>query len=347
VSRSPEAAEGEESRATEARPSICSEDTALGMRFIPVLVLLVSLAMLATPAQAADRAITIFYADSLTGYVDSLSRQFQASHRGVEIHGEALGSLDAIRRVTDLHQMCDIVISADWRLLAKLRHGIEPWVMIFAGNSIGILYGDGSRDANEITPHNWYEILTRPGVRVGHSNPERDPAGYWTLVMWQLAERYYRKPGLAARLDAACPRANIRPKAIDFTALVESGDIDYFFGYASDARRAGLKFLQLPLEINLGDIARASDYASAHVRIGTGANAREIVGAPIAYGATLASDAPGRTLAIEFLKAMADEPGERAAKLSGLIPYSPARSFDFGNKMPAELRALCEPLNPR
>lgn len=315
-------------------------------RLVASLLLLAS-ALCAQPshALAEDAPLIIFHADSLTGYMAGLAEQFEASHRGVEVRREASGSLDAIRRVADLHLPCDIVVSADWRLLARAPAGIEPWVAIFAGNSIGILYTDHSMAAGEITADNWYRILTRPGVRYGHSNPERDPAGYWTLIVWRLAERYYNQRGLAARLDADCPTANIRPKSIDFIPLLQSGDLDYFFGYSSDANLGGLKFLRLPAQINLGDLSRASEYALTSIEVGSAAHARRIEGAPIAYGATLSSDPPNRAAAIEFLKLILGEPGRKAAAQTGLAPYPTAFAADPKSTMPPELKALCRPIS--
>lgn len=288
--------------------------------------------------------LIIFHADSLTGYMATLAHQFEAEHPGVVVQTQSSGSLDAIRKVTDLHLPCDILITADWRLLAKPRPQIEPWVAIFAGNAMGLLYTASSAGAAKIDASNWYQVITRPGVRYGHSNPERDPAGYWTLVLWQLAERYYHAPGLAARLAADCPPSNIRPHNVDLIALLQSGDLDYYFGYASDARLGGLRFLALPPEINLGDIGQRTEYAKAAVEVGAGAARHTIRGAPIAYGAALAAGAPHRALALEFLELMLGPAGRAAAGQHGLSGYARPYYVDSQARMPAALRALARPL---
>jgi molybdate/tungstate transport system substrate-binding protein len=307
----------------------------------------IALAAAAVPpgaASAEDRALTIFHADSLTPYIEMLARAFEAAHPGVHIRREGGGSLDAIRKVTDLHLPCDIVITADWRLLDAPRAGLESWVAIFAGNSLGIVYTDRSAGAGDFNVDNWFDVLLRSGVRYGHSDSGRDPAGYWTLIVWQLAERYYGRPGLAARLAAACPPANIRPHNIDLVALLQSGDLDYYFGYASDVMLGRLRFLALPAEINLGDPANAGGYARARVEIGTAGARRTIVGVPIAYGATLAADAPDRADAIEFLKLLLSDEGRYAAKRCGLVTQSIALRADRHATMPPVLRNLTRPL---
>src|SRR5579864_4161930 len=302
---------------------------------------LVALAGTRGRAGAADPVtIRIFHADSLKSYIGDVSKAFQATHLGVQIKPEGSGSLDAIRKVTDLHLPCDILITADWRLLAQLHSDVEPWVVIFAGNSIGLLYTPQSKSAAEISARNWYDVITRDGVRYGHSDPARDPAGYWTLIMWRLAERYYKQPGLAAKLAAGCPPANIRPHSIYLVALLESSELDYYFGYASDARLGNLEFLALPTEINLGDLAMSGEYASASLEVGRGGNRHVIKGAPIAFGVTLVSGASHRMEALEFIALMTGPEGRKIAAQNGLVSYTTAFAYDPGNKMPRELQGL-------
>lgn len=289
--------------------------------------------------------LIIFHADSLTAYMAALTHRFEAEHPNVVVQTQSSGSLDAIRKITDLHLPCDILITADWRLLAKPRPGIEPWVVIFAGNSIGLLYTPTSADASKINAQNWYKVITQHGVRYGHSNPMRDPAGYWTLIMWQLAQRYYHVPGLAKRLAADCPPSNIRPHNIDLISLLQSGDLDYYFGYASDARLGKLRFLALPPQIDLGDIKLRKEYSKAAIAIGRGAARHTIHGAPIAYGATLIANAPHRALALKFLKLMLGPFGRKDAERQGLKGYSKPYYVDPQGRMPAALRAITRPLD--
>ena len=272
-------------------------------------------------AREKQPPLVIFHADSLTAYVAAMAKSFERSHPGVEVRHEGSGSLDAIRKITDLHRSCDIIMTADWRLLDDRRIGVEPWLVIFATNSMGLLYTSRSAGSAEITADNWYDILARPGVRYGHSDPARDPAGYWTLIVWQLAERYYRQPGLAQRLAAQCPAANIRPHNINLISLLQGGELDYYFGYASDARLAKLNFLALPAEINLGDPSHTAQYATASVEVDSGHAKRVIQGGLIGYAAALTVRSGNRTEAIDFIKLMLGPEGKELAAQSGFAPY--------------------------
>ena len=58
-------------------------------------------------------------------------------------------------------------------------------------------------------------------------------------MVFQLAERFYRQPGLAARLERALPPKYMRPKEADLTALVQAGELDYSWSYCSIAKTQG------------------------------------------------------------------------------------------------------------
>ncbi len=314
------------------------------LRLAPAMLGLALAALPPPGAGAQARPLTIFYASTLSGFVRELAREFQRSHPDTEVRGEAGGSLDAIRKITDLHRPCDILLSADWRLLDRPIAGVEPWTAIFAGNAMAILYTRHSKYADEINAANWRRILTRPGVRYGHSDPGRDPEGYWTLILWRLAERYYREPGLAARLAAGCPLENVRPASVNLIALLQSGDLDYYFGYASDVRLGNLRALALPPELNLGDFRKRAGYAAVSVEIRAGAGVETISGAPIAYGAALTSDPPNRRAALDFLRLMLGAEGRAAAARNGLIAYPKALAADRKAAMPPVLKRLTAPV---
>ena len=104
-----------------------------------------------------------------------------------------------------------------------------------------------------MTPRNWYEYLSKPGVEIGRSNPDTDPSGYQTSQMLALAENYYKAPGLAAGILANAPLANMRDTEISLISALQLGQIDYLAIYRSDALQRHLKYLKLPARIELTD----------------------------------------------------------------------------------------------
>src|SRR6185436_3171486 len=53
----------------------------------------------------------------------------------------------------------------------------------------------------------------------------------------------------------------------DLVALLQAGELDYIVDYESLARANHLRYIRLPAEIDLGDPARAAQYARVSVRV--------------------------------------------------------------------------------
>ena len=197
------------------------------------------------------------------------------------------------------------------------------WYVNFARNAMVLAYTDRSIDAATIDSTNWWRVLQKPGVRAGHSDPALDPNGYRTLIVLQLAERYYRQPGLARRLDAAMPPRYQRPKEADLTALLQAGELDYAWTYQSLAETSGLRYLSLPKAIDLSDPALARDYEAASVRIPgasrAGGDSLTFRGEPIVYALTIPIEAPHPALAAEFVRFALSAEGRAILKRNGFV----------------------------
>ena len=209
-----------------------------------------------------------------------------AARTGIEYQLESAGSLETARKLTELGKIPDIVALADEDVFPKVLMPVHAtWYVRFAENRIVLAYTDRSHFASEIDSTNWWQVLQRPRLEIGRSNPDLDPAGYRTLMVFQLAERHYGNAGLAAALEKAANPRNMRPKEIELVALLESGDLDYAWFYESMARASGMKYVQLPAAIDLSSADERATYATANVRV-IGASARDTVtmqGAPIRY----------------------------------------------------------------
>ena len=55
----------------------------------------------------------------------------------------------------------------------------------FALNEMVIAYNDTAKFKDEINSDNWYDILLKDKVTFGRSEPNFDPCGYRTLMIFQ------------------------------------------------------------------------------------------------------------------------------------------------------------------
>jgi molybdate/tungstate transport system substrate-binding protein len=123
---------------------------------------------------------------------------------------ENSGSLEAARKLTELGKVPDVLAVADYTVIDRLVRPVHAtWQVMFARNAMVLAYTDRSAGAGEVNGSNWWQVMLRPGVRVGRSDPALDPAGYRALMVLQLAEAHYAQPGWreAPARDARALRA--------------------------------------------------------------------------------------------------------------------------------------------
>ena len=252
---------------------------------------------------ALTDTLVIFIAASLTKPMQPALDTFSA-RTGIVIQRESGGSIEHARKITELHRIPDLLLLADADVFPRL---LEPryttWFAEFARNRMVVAYTPKSKHANDINSSNWYDLLKRNDVEVGRTDPDAAPVGYRTVLMLQLAERHYRKPGLAKTLEANAPRRNMRANAAELAALLAAGELDYIYDYQSVAESNGFRFIQLPAEIDLGDPNRGATYhdATATVRGSSPGTTMTVRGEPILYGMSIPTAAPHAAAARRFL----------------------------------------------
>jgi len=248
--------------------------------------------------------LIIFHAGSLSMPFKEVAAAFNKIYPDVKILMESAGSVASARKITDLNRPCDIMAAADYAVIDNiLIPKYADWNIRFVSNELSIVYNEKSRYSKEINSKNWFDVLMRSDVAFGRADPNSDPCGYRSVLTLQLAEKYYKKPGLAKRIMSK-DMNYMRPKEVDLVALLESGSIDYIFLYRSVAIQHKLNYLLLPDEINLKNPVYAARYATASTEInGNAPGKKDVVkGEPMIYGVTILKDAPNREAAIAFLQ---------------------------------------------
>jgi molybdate/tungstate transport system substrate-binding protein len=221
------------------------------------------------------------------------------------------------------------------------------WNIRFATNQLVLCYTDTSRFAKEVNADNWYKILGRKGVVWGHSDPNLDPCGYRSLMVLQLAEKFYGQSGLYDQLIANRPKENVRPKSVELVALLKTGNMDYAWEYLSVAVQHGLKYIKLDDHINLGNYKYDTFYKQARVKVTGKKPGTWIyrVGKSCTYGITMTKDALNPEGAVLFLKYLLNSNGGlKILKEMGQPPFVPCRvsTEKALNTLPAPLKKLVE-----
>lgn len=306
-----------------------------------VALLTVPLSTLAEPTGK----LMIFHAGSLSVPFEAMEKAFEAKYPKVDILREAAGSQACARKITDLKKPCDLMVSADYTVIDKLLiPAYTDWNVRFATNQLVLCYTDKSKYAKTINAKNWYKILQKKDVVWGHSDPNLDPCGYRSLMVLQLAEKYYKKPGLYDAIIANRPEANVRPKSVELISLLETGNMDYAWEYLSVAVQHKLRYIKLPDEINLGNYKFDNLYEQSVVKV-TGKDPgtfMDMKGGSCTYGVTMIKNAPNEEAAIAFLEYLFDPKGGlKILADMGQPPFIPCRvpTAEMKKAMPAKLQS--------
>ncbi len=290
------------------------------------------------------KELYIIHAGSLTYPVKKIKEAFLEEHPGIIIRTEAWGSKAGARRVIDLETPADVYLSADYMVI---EHMLIPdhasWYIKFAANEMAIVYTEDSRYAQEINQQNWHEIMLRPNVSIGRSNPDHDPCGVRSVFTAKLAGIYYEDEELPEKLLSKDTQ-NIRPKETDLIALLESGHLDYIFLYRSVAEQHNLPYLELPPKLSLGDPDLADWYRQVETTTMGTSPGHEIteIGQPMVYGLTIPHRSENQELAETFLEfVLSQEKGIRILEelgQPGVVPsYTP-----YFDKIPERLQQFAE-----
>jgi molybdate/tungstate transport system substrate-binding protein len=286
------------------------------------------------------RVIRVLHAGSLSIPFKEMAQAFIKEYPRYNVLLEAHGSRACARRITDLKRRVDVMASAD---SAVIRNLLMPeyadFCIDFTTNEMVIMYMLNSQYADNIHADNWYEILLKPEVQYGHSDPNADPCGYRAVLTWRLAEKHYKIEGLYNQLTEKMPAKNIRPKEVDLIALLEAGELDYIFIYRSVAEQHLAKYIILPDEINLKSAQWASFYQTASLKI-TGKKPGEWMqkkGAPMVYGITMPKNSPNPEGGIKFISFVLGKKGQEIMKRNGQPEIIPPH-VDNREKLPEALR---------
>jgi molybdate/tungstate transport system substrate-binding protein len=318
-----------------------------GAGTVVLLALLLALAACTgcTGSQAPrEKVIRVVAAGSLLYPFAEMEGRYEALHPGTDVQVEGHGSIQAIRQVTDLGRSFDVVAVADESLIPDLmfrpmegtvRNFTDEYIP-FARNEMVIAYTGKSRYGNEITPDNWPEVLSRPDVRVGFSNPMLDAAGYRALMVVVLAGDRYGDPGIFPRVIGdhfspplaveqqegirvvALPQVlkpsdghvAIRDGSLFLMSLLAAGGIDFAFEYRSVAEAQNCSWVPLPPEINLASPDLAGRYGTVKIILGFPRFSdigRERTGRPIVYAITVPNSAPDPAAGKEFAAFVVEE----------------------------------------
>ena len=329
------------------------------------------------PRQPEPQKIKIFCAGSLLYPLNQVADAYMEDNPNVEVEVEGHGSIQVIRHPTELNDPADLLMVADYSLIPVMMYKIPlpegggnftDWYIRFSGNRLVLAYTDQSKYSDELNATNWYSILAKDDVKIALANPIIDALGYRGLMVLQLAEYYYNDHTifeniLGPRFDPEIETAElssrtvifvpeqlkpvgekvaVRASSVQIIPLLESGAVDYTFLYLTNAKQYGVRYIELPTEIDLGNKEMDPLYKRAQTRFQY-ARFQSIgldrEGGTIYYGLTIPGNAVNPGGAVDFAKYLLSGRGKDIFMQNSHPIYQPSYTDNI-QSVPEALKEL-------
>jgi molybdate/tungstate transport system substrate-binding protein len=204
-----------------------------------------ALMMLITSRAFAEQIVTVLYAGSLVGLMErSIGPAFK-QQTGDEFQGHAGGSQELAKQIKEGALRGDVFISADPKVNALLSGATNAdqvkWYVTFAESPLVLGISPSSRFATDAKGKPWNEILMQPGVKIGRTDPAKDPKGALTVELLKKAD----KPELA---KSVLEHSSVLPEEA-LVKKIQAGELDVGFFYSVETTDAGLTAIDLPAAI--------------------------------------------------------------------------------------------------
>lgn len=259
--------------------------------------------------------VSVLYAGSLVAIMEhGVGPAFTAA-TGYRFEGVAAGSVALANQIEDRLRRADVFISAvpsvNRRLMGQANGDRVRWYAGFASAPLVIGYNPRSRFAADLKSRPWYDVMARPGFRLGRTDPTLDPKGALTIQFMRRTAAYYRRPDLVTRvLGADQNPAQVFPEET-LVGRLEAGQLDAGFFYSMEAVQAEIPYIVPPAPIRVS----------------------------AAFTVTVIRDAPNPEGAVAFVKFLLGPRGSQILRQRGLTILRP-RFVGDASAVPAGLRSV-------
>ena len=275
-----------------------------------------------------QKKVFVMYAGSLVNiFEDFIGPAFQ-NESGYIYEGEGKGSVQVANLIKDRFRTPDVFVSAGTIPIVMLMNTTPPmvdWLVKFATAEIVIAYNPNSKYFEDLEKARkgeiqWYDVISEGGFKLGRTDPELDPKGYYGIIATKLADIYYNDFSIKERILG--PDRNpeqIFPEETLKTVL-ETGQLDAIIAYKHEAVSRGLPYITLPKEINLGYPIYSDYYRLANYTMQF--DDRIIYGEPVEFSITIPKTVKNMEGATSFLEFVRSKNGSQLLENQGLNPIN-------------------------
>jgi molybdate/tungstate transport system substrate-binding protein len=250
--------------------------------------------------------LDVAYAGSMGSMMEGPVKAAAAS-MGIAMRGRAQGSDALAQLIAGGSIPVDVFIPVTpGPMMTVLKAGKAQQATPIARTEMVIAYSPKSSFAKAFASQPWYQVLQQPGVRFGRTDPATDPQGRNIIFTMQLAEAYYKQPGLAKKIlgDTVNPAQIFSEPSVE--ARLQSGELDAASAYRTQPGPFNIPFVTLPDEINLGNASMNASYQAASLEL----NGKTYHPQPLVYYAATITGSPHAEKAAAFVQWFSSDAGQ-------------------------------------
>lgn len=280
----------------------------------------------AAQAQTQASAVSVAFAGSMGALMDRGIAPAFTAKTGTTVHGTGEAAMALAHLIAAKSINPDVFVSVSAPPIKVVEGaGLTQGAVPVASSAIVLAYSPSSKFAAEFAKPNAdvAQLLLTPGLRIGRTDPRVDPQGQYVLFTLQLAEKYYKQPGLARKV--AGPMINTAQIFTEpsLLARLQAGQIDATIGYESAVVSQHLPFIVLPAEINFSDPADQKEwYSQAKLTLTIAGQTKTIHPTPLVYYATALKNAKNPQAADAYVQFLTSPQGQALFAKYG---YGPAQ----------------------
>jgi molybdate/tungstate transport system substrate-binding protein len=242
--------------------------------------------------------LDVAYAGSMGSMMEGPVKAAAAS-LGIAMRGRAQGSDALAQLIVGGSIPVDVFMPVTpGPMETVLKAGKAQRGIPIARTEMVIAYSPKSSFAKALASQPWYEVLQQPGVRFGRTDPATDPQGRNIIFTLQLAEAYYKQPGLAKKILGDTVNASQIFSEPTVQARLQSGELDAASAYKTQPGPFGLPFVTLPDAINLGNASMNATYQTTSLEL----NGKTYRPQPLVYYAATITGSPQADKAAAFVQ---------------------------------------------
>jgi molybdate/tungstate transport system substrate-binding protein len=220
--------------------------------------------------------LDVAYAGSMGSMMEGPIKAGAAQALQIEMHGRGQGS-DALAKLIVGGSIAPDVFMpvTSTPMMTVLQGGKASQAIPVARTEMVIAYSPKSKYAQQFADAAagkrrampWWQILQQSDVRFGRTDPVVDPQGRNIIFTMQLAEAYYKQPGLALKILGQIINTTQIFSEPTVEARLQSGELDAASAYKIQPGPFNLPYIHLPQEINLGNEALREQYAQTSLEL--------------------------------------------------------------------------------